>query len=52
MLRMTSQWQDHEILIFVFVLKVYYEKLVHMLKPVVSKFRSDESVRLRDIEEN
>ena len=30
---------------------VYYEKLVHMLKPLAPKFRYDLSVRLRDIAE-
>ena len=49
MLNITSQWQDPEILIF--VIRVYYEKLGHMLKPLVPKFRSDLSVRLRDITE-
>ena len=33
MLNVTSQWQDPEILIF--VKRVYYEKLGHMLKPLV-----------------
>ena len=30
---------------------MYYEKLGYMLKPLVPKFRSDLSVRLRDITE-
>ena len=30
-------------------MRVYYEKLGHMLKPPVPKFRSDLSVRSRDI---
>ena len=34
-----------------FVLREHYEKLGHMLKPLVAKFRSDISVRLRDIAE-
>ena len=32
-----------------FVIKVYYEKLSHMLKPLKSKFRPDLSARLKDI---
>ena len=32
-------------------MRVYYEKLGHMLKPLVPKFGSDLSVRLRDIAE-
>ena len=48
-LDITSQWQDPEILIL--VIRVYYETLGHMLKPLVSKFSSDLSVRLRDIAE-
>ena len=32
-------------------MRVYYEKLGHMLNPLVPKFRSDPSVRLRDIAE-
>ena len=43
MLNTTSQWQDPEILIF-----CYNEQLGHMLKPLVLKFRSELSVRLRD----
>ena len=42
MLNITSQWQDPEILIF--TISVYYEKLGHMLEPLVPKFRSDLSV--------
>ena len=34
-----------------FVIRVYYEKIGHMLKPLVPKFRSDLSVRLRNIAE-
>ena len=49
MLNITSQWQDPEILIF--VLRVYYEKLRHMLKLIVPKFHSDLSISLRDIAE-
>ena len=45
----TSQCQDRQILIF--VVRVYYEKLGLMLKPLVSKLRSDLSVRLRAIAE-
>ena len=47
MLYITSQWQDPEILIF--VTKVYYENLGHILKTLAPKSRSDLSVRLRDI---
>ena len=47
MLNITSQWHDHEILIF--VIRVYYEKFGHMLKPLLLKFCSDLSIRLRDI---
>ena len=36
----------------IFVVRVYYEKLGHMLKPLVPKFRLDLSVRLKDIAEN
>ena len=32
-----------------FVIKVHYEKLGHMLKPLVPKFYSDLYIRLRDI---
>ena len=49
MLSITSQWQDPEILIF--VMRVCYEKLGRMLKPLAPKFRSDQFVRLRDIAE-
>ena len=34
-----------------FVIKVYYEKLGHILKPVVPKFCPDLCARLRDIAE-
>ena len=50
MLNIASQWRDPEILIF--VLRVCYEKLGHILKPLMPKFRSDLSFRLRDIAEN
>ena len=30
---------------------MYYEKLGYVLKPLMAKFRSDLSVRLRDIDE-
>ena len=50
MLNITSQGQDPEILIF--AIRVYYEILGHMLSPPMTKFRSDLSVRLRDIAEN
>ena len=50
MLNITSQCQDLEILCFS-VIRSYYEKLGRMLKPPVSKFRSDLSVRLKDIAE-
>ena len=36
---------------FFFVIRVYDEKLGHMLKPLVSKFRPDLSARLKDIAE-
>ena len=49
MLNIKSQWQDSEFFIYFFVIRVYYEKLGHVLKPLVSKFRSDLSARLRDI---
>ena len=49
MLNITSQWQDPETVIF--VIRVYYEKLGHMLKPIVPKFRSDLSVHFKDIAE-
>ena len=49
MFNITSQWQDPEILIF--VIRVYHEKLGHILKLLVSKFRSDLFVRLGDIAE-
>ena len=34
-----SQWKDPEI--FIFVIRVFCEKLGHMLKPLVLKFRPD-----------
>ena len=48
MLNITSQWQDTD---FFFVKIVYYQKLGNMLKPPVPKFRSELSVRFRNIEE-
>ena len=44
MLNITSQWQDPEILLLFFAIRVYYEKLGRMQKPFVSKVRSDLSV--------
>ena len=49
MLNIMIQWQEPEILNF--VIRVYYGKLGHMLKPLVPRFRPDLSVRLRDIAE-
>ena len=46
MFNITSQWQGPEV-----VMGVYCEKLGHMLKPLVPKFRSELSVRFRDIAE-
>ena len=34
-----------------FVIRVYYEKIGHMLKPLVPKIRPDLSARLKDIAE-
>ena len=34
-----------------FVIRVYYEKLVHILKPLVPKFRPDLCASLKDIAE-
>ena len=34
-----------------FVIRVYYEKIGHLLKPIVLKFRHDLFARLRDIAE-
>ena len=55
MLNISSQWQDPEILIFVVNMHCMhdfcYEKLGHMLKTPMSKFRSGLSIRLRDITE-
>ena len=49
----TSQRQDPGILNFCYKsVGTYYQKLGPMLKPLVPKFRSDISVRLRDIAEN
>ena len=50
-LSITNQWQDPEILLLFFVIRVYYKKIGHMLKPLLPKFRSDLSVRLKDIAE-
>ena len=47
----SGQWQDPEILDFFFVIRAYYEKLGHMLKSPVPKFRPDLSARLKDIAE-
>ena len=44
-----NQQQDHEILNF--CVRVYYEKLGHMLKALVLKFRPDLSARLKDVAE-
>ena len=49
MLNITTQWQDPQFLNFCY--KSKYEKTGHMLKPLVPKFRSYLSVRLRDIAE-
>ena len=46
MLNITSQQPDPEIEIF--VIRVYYEKLSHMLEPLVPTFCSDLYIRLRD----
>ena len=45
-----KQRQDPEILFF-FVIRVYYEKLDRMLKPLMTMFGLDLSVRLKDIAE-
>ena len=45
-----SQWQDPDFFLF-FVIRVYYEKLGHILKPLVPKFRSDIFARFLDIAE-
>ena len=50
MLNIISQWEEPEF--FIFCLRVYYEKIGHMLKPLVPKFRADLSDRLKDIAEN
>ena len=44
----TTQWQEPEILIFLYI-RAYYEKLG--LKRLVPKFRPDLSTRLKDIAE-
>ena len=44
MLSIASQWKDPD---FFLVVRVYYENLGQMLKPVVPKFHSDLSLRLR-----
>ena len=49
MLNITSQWQDPEILIFCY--KSILRKIGSHAKTPMSKFRSDLSVRLRDIAE-
>ena len=50
-LSITMQWQARPRSFDFFVMRVYYEKLGHMLKPLVPKFRFDLSVHLRDIAE-
>ena len=42
------KWQDPEILI---VIRVYNEKLGHILEPLVAKYRPDLFARFRDIAE-
>ena len=49
MVNLTSQWQDPENLIF--CCKSMLQKIGRMLKPLVSKFRPDLSVRSKDIAE-
>ena len=36
---------------WLFVIRVYYDKLCHMLKPLVPKFRNDLCSRLKDVAE-
>ena len=51
MLSITNQWQDPEILLLLFFCyeSILQQKLGHMLKALVPKFRSDLTVRLKDI---
>ena len=49
MLNIMIQWQTMKFRFF--VLREHYEKLGHMLKPLVAKFHSDLPIRLRDIAE-
>ena len=49
MLSIMSQWQDPEF--FIFVVRFNYEKLGHMVKPLMPKFHFDLSIHLRDITE-
>ena len=51
MLNIRSQWEYSEILLLFFVIRVHYEKLGHMLKPLIPKFRPDLFIRLKDIGE-
>ena len=48
MLKITSRWQDPEILFYFIVLRVgILQKIARMLKPLVLKFRPDLCVRLK-----
>ena len=49
MLNIKSQRQDPDILIFFLLYEHITKKLGHILKPLVSQFYSDLSVRLSDI---
>ena len=51
MLNIRSQWEYSKILLLFFVIRVHYEKLGHMLKPLMPKFRPDLFIRLKDIGE-
>ena len=42
-----GQWRDPENLAF--VIRTYYEKVVHLLKPLVPKFRCNQSPRLKGL---
>ena len=44
-----SPWQDPDILLLFFVVRVYHEKLGRMPKSLVPKFRPHLSARLKDI---
>ena len=48
MLNLTSQWQNPDLF---FVIGAHYEKVRHILKLLLPKFRSDLSIRLRNITE-